>query len=437
MLPLDIAMDRRYILHHQPPSDVMHASRRWLLPWPNRALRDDAKYRVPTLDELEQMSNEDLEKICLDRGFELVAEDDGGDAGSCPINGPDCEPILTHEDYVEAAQRCLQIEREMNEVLEEHPELVLELEDEIQRMKEEKERLEQENRLRKKQINDLKLQIEEQAAAAVLEKDGRDAGGGSGAGFAGIGSESEVASKKPPTSDAAGADVQSNEAEEPTGAVPSGDGIASEDPMNVAGDDERDNPIPTDPAASDVQCVGDQPQSTATNTDIDEGNGDGGDLSSSGSAGEAQDETAAASTPTAETENDMPEEPQQTDEAVVAVNDEPHIDEFSLRAFYDEFIQTISSNTRREIKILLKILLPIARPILNAGDLVWRQVKLAVQMIERHVDYLRRMLEASSGGGSGSNGDGDTECDDDGDVVGVDGSVTGDGSNGGAERMTT
>ena len=80
-------------------------------------------------DYLASLSNEELEKICHDRGFEVAPKADG--------------PLL-REDYLLAAQRCLSLEHEMNAILAENPELAAELEVEIERMKQEKERLERE-----------------------------------------------------------------------------------------------------------------------------------------------------------------------------------------------------------------------------------------------------------------------------------------------------
>jgi len=52
------------------------------------------------LDYLESLTTEELELICVERGFELVHDEN--------------EPgALTHADYVEAAQRCLAIEEDM------------------------------------------------------------------------------------------------------------------------------------------------------------------------------------------------------------------------------------------------------------------------------------------------------------------------------------
>ena len=53
------------------------------------------------LDDLESMTMEELELICVERGFELIRDDSEG--------GGD----LTHADYVDAARRCLAIEEDM------------------------------------------------------------------------------------------------------------------------------------------------------------------------------------------------------------------------------------------------------------------------------------------------------------------------------------
>ena len=81
---------------------------------------------------LEAMSDEELKAICTDRGFEITMEGEGGLLA------------MTHADYVEAATKCLSLEKEMNAVLAENPELAAELDVEIERMRAEKERLEQE-----------------------------------------------------------------------------------------------------------------------------------------------------------------------------------------------------------------------------------------------------------------------------------------------------
>ena len=56
-------------------------------------------------EQLKAMKDEELERICLDRGFEILRDEID------PSTGLPHE--LTHDDFVEAATRCLEIEREM------------------------------------------------------------------------------------------------------------------------------------------------------------------------------------------------------------------------------------------------------------------------------------------------------------------------------------
>jgi hypothetical protein len=84
--------------------------------------------------ELEDMTNEQLEEICTSRGFELVRELN-------PITG---EPLVyTHQDYVDAASECLQIEADLEEILTTHPEILEDLKKESERMMHERDRLQQ------------------------------------------------------------------------------------------------------------------------------------------------------------------------------------------------------------------------------------------------------------------------------------------------------
>jgi len=92
--------------------------------------QSDEDRKVVVDDYLQSLSNEELETICRDRGFEIASPDNG-------------QP-LTREDYVEGARRCLTLENEMNAILAESPELAAELDKEIIRMKLARERLEEE-----------------------------------------------------------------------------------------------------------------------------------------------------------------------------------------------------------------------------------------------------------------------------------------------------
>jgi hypothetical protein len=60
---------------------------------------------VHSESELQAMSDDELEQLCVIRGFELVKDDVDPATGELHK--------LSHDDFVEAAQRCLAIEQEM------------------------------------------------------------------------------------------------------------------------------------------------------------------------------------------------------------------------------------------------------------------------------------------------------------------------------------
>lgn len=61
---------------------------------------DDDDFDDEYYDDLESMSDEELEEICTSRGFELARESDEA-------------VVYTHQDYVDAATECLQIEADL------------------------------------------------------------------------------------------------------------------------------------------------------------------------------------------------------------------------------------------------------------------------------------------------------------------------------------
>lgn len=83
----------------------------------------------------EKMSKEELEAICTNRGFELVKETDSE-------TGKPVEYAL--QDFIEAAQQCLAIEAEMDEILRNDPALLREIEEEAEKMRLEQRKLENE-----------------------------------------------------------------------------------------------------------------------------------------------------------------------------------------------------------------------------------------------------------------------------------------------------
>lgn len=83
---------------------------------------------------LHELTDAELEEICTSRGFELVREID--DATGEPIS-------YTHDDYIDAAKECLELEEEMDSFFEDNPELLGDLQAETEAMMKEKEVLEQ------------------------------------------------------------------------------------------------------------------------------------------------------------------------------------------------------------------------------------------------------------------------------------------------------
>jgi hypothetical protein len=57
------------------------------------------------MEELQAMSEEQLEDICIQRGFELLKDEVDATTGEVYQ--------LSHQDFVEAAMKCLAIEQEM------------------------------------------------------------------------------------------------------------------------------------------------------------------------------------------------------------------------------------------------------------------------------------------------------------------------------------
>lgn len=92
--------------------------------------------------DLASLTNEELEEICTSRGFQVVKEKDE-ETGEFKK--------YSHEDYINAAKQCLDMEAEMEAILNENPELIKEIEAEAERMRQENERLENEI---KNMIND-------------------------------------------------------------------------------------------------------------------------------------------------------------------------------------------------------------------------------------------------------------------------------------------
>jgi hypothetical protein len=77
-----------------------------LVTWTIPTTRGQEEQLITITDaDLKAMTNEELEAICIQRGFELSKDEVDPETGEVYV--------LRHEDYVEAAQRCLAIEQDM------------------------------------------------------------------------------------------------------------------------------------------------------------------------------------------------------------------------------------------------------------------------------------------------------------------------------------
>lgn len=85
--------------------------------------------------DLQSLTDVELEQMCTSRGFEIVKETDKETGQS---------RHYSHNDYVDAAKQCLDMEAEMEQILSDNPQLLDDIEAEAKKMREEKERLEQE-----------------------------------------------------------------------------------------------------------------------------------------------------------------------------------------------------------------------------------------------------------------------------------------------------
>ena len=90
--------------------------------------------RVNEDTNLENLTDEQLEEICTLRGFELVRE----------LNATTGDPLIySHQDYVDAASECLQIEADIEEILTNHPEILDDVKRESERMMRERDMLQE------------------------------------------------------------------------------------------------------------------------------------------------------------------------------------------------------------------------------------------------------------------------------------------------------
>mmetsp|Transcript_101944 Transcript_101944/g.294975 ORF Transcript_101944/g.294975 Transcript_101944/m.294975 type:complete len:299 (-) Transcript_101944:55-951(-) len=259
-----------------------------------------------TDDDLNAMSDEELEQICIVRGFEILRDEID------PSTGLPYE--LNHDNFVEAARRCLEIEQEMNDLLAEYPELAAEVEEEIKK-------LEAEQKARQSEVEQLEKELAEAEAAA------ESASASSGAAF-----------------------------------VPPGD---TDDLQNAASDN-----VLSEEGAYQQEIV----------EEIDDA---AADSNRNAGSNDSTNEEAVS---------DIIEDEVKESETNLASKNETAKEDFTISAMTFEIIRAVMKQVESDVKRIVELVAPVVRPILQAGDVAWRHIKVAFESLRR------KYTEESEGG---------------------------------------
>ncbi|CAJ1960977.1 unnamed protein product [Cylindrotheca closterium] len=289
-----------------------------------------AQAETYTDEELDAMSDEDLELICIVRGFELVKDHVNEETGEVYT--------IQHSDYIEAAKQCLSIESEMNEILEEHPELREELEEEIIKMQ-------QEQQARKEELEHLKQELQDN------EGDASDSAS-EGAAFIG----------KPKMEDA------SDSASE---------GAAFVGKPKMEQTQEETVEEPATPEVEDQQTIQNETleeevEEEASNADAEEQEVDSTDNIESGT------QSTADKMEGLEISDEERIPLNEKEEAALAEQEEIIPDDLTLEYLRVEFIKYV----KKDIERVTRILIPILKPMLSAGDLAIRYIRAALSTLK-------------------------------------------------------
>jgi len=299
--------------------------------------------------DLEHMTEAELEDICIKRGFQLVNDDIDPDTGEVFT--------LTKQDYIEAAQRCLAIEKEMNELLTQYPELADELDEEMKR-------LEEENAEKQAVVEKLENQIGSNNAKKTVDSGDSSSNNSSNSnGDKAVDGTSNMAFTR-------GKNMNSKDSnEEPTddivmpGEVPINESVDDDYPSAIIDDadvqddstssttsynnpDTRDNRIEEDPNNNTYM---------ATHDDDDDDEDDDDDTIETGMES-LSDETLSATT---------------ADKEDFAIS---HLAADILHAFY---------NAKDSVKQNFAVVKVILQPVLDIGDVAWRQIKSLFEKVRK------------------------------------------------------
>ncbi|OEU09605.1 hypothetical protein FRACYDRAFT_248453 [Fragilariopsis cylindrus CCMP1102] len=304
--------------------------------------------------DLEIMTETELEDICIKRGFQLVNDDLDPETGE--------KYSLTKQDYVEAAQRCLAIEKEMNELLVQYPELADELEEEIKRM-------EEENLEKQAKVDELKSEIG--------------------------GSNNNVEETVDSTSGNDNNDGGQEQDDTPGMAFTRGKEATNNDDNN---EDENENDDINESIDDDIASGKESTTASAT-TIIDEV--------------EENDILSATITNNAITGDDIiGKDMESSSDDTLLLSDTAdggkNAEDFTLSHLAVESLRVLVKNASEDVKRVIGLAIPVFQPLLNAGDVAWKQIKSLYAKARKAYDAYQATNNQSSSSSSSSSSNKET-----------------------------
>jgi hypothetical protein len=155
-----------------------------------------------------------------------------------------------------------------------------------------------------------------------------------------------------------------------------------EEAQNGAGGNDKSNPgaafVPPEMASddSDFEIIEDEDEQTIT------------EEATAGTLVEGVDESIAEEVANEEDvvieDTGVPVASAKKDDAeLIAKNETTSKDDFTMRAITFEIIREIVKQVNNDVKRIVELMTPVIRPILRAGDVAWRHLKVAFESARR------------------------------------------------------
>ena len=81
---------------------------------------------------LQSLSDEELIAICTERGYEITIENSSSNKNNNDAAAP---VVLTHDDYVQAATQCLSLDKVVDQMIAENPDIAADMDHEVERIR--------------------------------------------------------------------------------------------------------------------------------------------------------------------------------------------------------------------------------------------------------------------------------------------------------------